>query len=1106
MRGISGTKWWHGLALVILGVLSADRLRADTAYFEDFSSGSANPAWSGTNLAVSHAAAGTTNAWYLGLLNNDTVTLSLTGLNLGGGPATPNTQGQHTFTTVSYDVFIIGGWLGNNDATLPASPNTFMSNFSSSADAVSNLLTTTFSNDAGTLQTYPYDSGGGFYSQPGGKSANQINTLGFTGNDPSYNDSIYSMSGGRNQAFTFSHTVDDLALTFSAQNLTLNANWGLTNVKVVTGGIFTWQSIPGEGLNGGWDFNPHWLNPNGTSTNIPGADDAVVFSAVGNYFVSIHHNYSAGYLRVTGSSSSTAGVMFNTIGHALTLTAGDYANASLAVADGPGLIGSLFVLNSYDDLDSNFNGVINAQTVGIARGVNAQGTLTLDGNLDVNYPGAGNVILNVQRELTVGDARANVGGPVGVATLNILHGAVVNSGLGGGSASNNPADGNPVGFAAYVDGAVTVDDHSIWNQTGFIWIGVSGPGSLTVSHGSQVNVFQLPFVGQPPATTGTLSIGGFAGSNGVVTVTDPGSQINAGFVQVGTIGIGATLTIDNFALFTATYVSIGSYITAFSGPSGSALVNLSHQGQIRVTTPDGMGQLNVGDYFNGTLTLGYLPASTPYNVGLATVDSAIIGNGPITPGVNDHGPIVYGEVDVLWAQAAGLHSLFTVNKTLTVGAAGNGHGVLFMSAGGVAIVLGQGTAPGTIVTVGDQAGSWGQVFAGGGSGGAGWAQGSTFDASAGGVVLGNAGYGRLDLAVGGEAFAKTVVMAQQVGSSADMVIDGDLFDQNHATFLKVSAASAGLTVGQAGNSAAIVVTHGGLLDTYRATVGGQGNNMSAGTVTLQNAGSLWLVHGQALGSFFTGGKLDVGGDGLGGLGGGSGVVTVGAGSQLGVEVSLQLARNGMVVLNGGAITVGTADPLLLDSTPNRLHIMGNTTLNLAYSTVYGQGTIEGDVLLDNGGYLGPNGFVGGQTGTLTIVGTYHELAGGTLSVKLEAPGPGHYDTVAVLGSLIDHASGNAIFDNGAGVTVIGEAYTTPQFGDYFDLLTAANVDLVGSLNLQFAGSLSPANWYYGVVSVPGGEALRIEYGTSVPEPAALSLLGIGLLGLLARRRQQVPRR
>ena len=89
------------------------RADADTAYMEDFEDGVSGN-WFGENLPVSQAT-GANTSWYLGQLGNDTVALMLDGLDLDGGSATPNIQGQHTFLTVSYDLFVIGGWTGNND-------------------------------------------------------------------------------------------------------------------------------------------------------------------------------------------------------------------------------------------------------------------------------------------------------------------------------------------------------------------------------------------------------------------------------------------------------------------------------------------------------------------------------------------------------------------------------------------------------------------------------------------------------------------------------------------------------------------------------------------------------------------------------------------------------------------------------------------------------------------------------------------------------------------------------------------------------------------------------------------------------------------------------
>ena len=1080
-------RWCRMLAAAaVWGLLPTACLRADTAYTEDFSAGVAAAEWSGSNLAVSQAS-GTNTSWYLGPLNNDVVSLPLTGLDFGGGAATPNSQGQHSFVTVSYDLFIIGDWTGNNSKR-PDSAHTFAFYTTDSTDIEGDWLTTTFSNQADLLQTFPYDSvNNGYFSQSGGKGATEINSLGFSGAVTGYDDAVYRMAGGRNQSFTFNHGVDDLTLNFLAGNLDSGATWGITNLKVTTGGIFGWQAAPsiGDGLDGGWDVGQHWANPDPSMSACPGPDDAAEFTADGTYNVSIHQDTSVGFISVKASNSSNPGVQFNTIGHALTLSAGNANNASVAVADGFGQASSLFIFNSNNDPDSTFTSVINAETLRI----NTAGTLTLDGYLDPAQPGTdgtalGNVVLNLQREMNI-----NGGGLSNVATLNILHGAILNGGLGGGSASSNPADDNASGVYAYTEGTVNVDDQSIWNQTGSIWAGVMGHGEIHVTGGSQINIFQLAYAGQKPAIGGSLAIGGFPGSDGMVRVNDPDSQINAGQVQIGTTGADGSLTIDNSGVVNATSVSVGSYIGGFSGPSGSSLVNATHRGQLNVTTPAADGQLSVGDYFDGRMTLGYVGGSNGnlFNTGQATADIAVIGN---AAGVT-------GEVDVSYAQAGDLHSLFTVNTTLTVGAAGQG--TLFMNTGGVCAVLGQGSALGTMVTVGDQAGSNGLVYLGGGAGGADWAQGSTFDASAGGVVLGNSGIGRLYLVIGGQAFAKSVVMAQAAGSSAEVSVDGDGSDHIHTTLLRISDTTSGLAVGHAGTSASATVTNGGMLETYRASVGGQGDNLGSGsvrvedlrdpaTVTNHETGSLWLVHGQSLGVTSVGGTLDIGGEGMGGQHGGSGAVTVGSGGMLGVAVALQLGSNGRLDVSGGSATVGSTDPLVMDPTPNRLHIVANTPLPAVNSSVSGMGVIAADVLVHSGGTLGPNGSTSSQTGPLSIIGSLHELSGGNLSTHIRAAAAGSYDTFALRNAALSAPAGTATLSNGAGVSLIGEGfYHTPQVGDYIDVVTAANV-ICGTLNLTFI-NLPAADWHYGVVSIPGGQALRVQYGAAVHEPGSVSISG-----------------
>jgi hypothetical protein len=177
------------------------------------------------------------------------------------------------------------------------------------------------------------------------------------------------------------------------------------------------------------------------------------------------------------------------------------------------------------------------------------------------------------------------------------------------------------------------------------------------------------------------------------------------------------------------------------------------------------------------------------------------------------------------------------------------------------------------------------------------------------------------------------------------------------------------------------------------------------------------------------------------------------------------------------------------SLPKRLQIVGNTTLPMAASSVSGQGVITADVVVDGGGTLGPNGFTGAETGTLAIVGSLRGHSGSHLTARIAAASAGQYDSFALCDIARADPAGDAILDNGTGITLVGMGlYHTPVVGDYIDVITAARV-IIGSLNLSPVG-LPTVGWHYGVVSIPGGQALRIQYGAAVVEPGTVAIHGI----------------
>ena len=259
------------------------------------------------------------------------------------------------------------------------------------------------------------------------------------------------------------------------------------------------------------------------------------------------------------------------------------------------------------------------------------------------------------------------------------------------------------------------------------------------------------------------------------------------------------------------------------------------------------------------------------------------------------------------------------------------------------------------------------------------------------------------------------------------------------------------------------------------------------TLVNHEIGSLWLVHGAPFGGSCIGGTLDIGGTGLGSPLGGNGTVTIGSGGRLGVEKLLQLGANGRLDVTGGAVTVGSADPLLMCLTPGSLQVVANTAMSGISPTVAGGGIITADVTIHDGGNVGPNDLSGSSVGTLSIIGSLRELSGGNLHANLRAASAGSYDTFALRNAALTAPAGTAILDNGAGVTLIGLDSFAPQVGDFFDVLTAAKV-IIGTLNLTLL-DLPATGWQYGVVSIPGGQALRVLDGATVQEPGSVSVSG-----------------
>jgi len=138
---------------------------------------------------------------------SETVTLTLTNLK------------PHSLVTVSFDLYVLKSWDGNN-------PNYGPDRWSLNVGGGATLLDTTFSNN---LKTGVYDSSPQNFPTSNSlpqTSAAAVNSLGYS----FYGDVIYHLT------FTFPHAGDTLVLNFSSSMFegkgTDDESWGLDNVRV----------------------------------------------------------------------------------------------------------------------------------------------------------------------------------------------------------------------------------------------------------------------------------------------------------------------------------------------------------------------------------------------------------------------------------------------------------------------------------------------------------------------------------------------------------------------------------------------------------------------------------------------------------------------------------------------------------------------------------------------------------------------------------------------------------------------------------------------------------------------------------------------------------
>ena len=124
----------------------------------------------------------------------------------------------HKSLLISFDLYIIGSWLGNN-------PNGVPSEWMFGELGMLPLLHTSFSNDPGIWQGYPTGLPGG--ENPARQGSAGSDELTYTRDGKPVPDTRYQL------AYRLPHSAEELHLVFSSLNLAGGAWWGLDRVSVM---------------------------------------------------------------------------------------------------------------------------------------------------------------------------------------------------------------------------------------------------------------------------------------------------------------------------------------------------------------------------------------------------------------------------------------------------------------------------------------------------------------------------------------------------------------------------------------------------------------------------------------------------------------------------------------------------------------------------------------------------------------------------------------------------------------------------------------------------------------------------------------------------------
>lgn len=380
----------------------------------------------------------------------------------------------------------------------------------------------------------------------------------------------------------------------------------------------------------------------------------------------------AGTIDLTGNSGTFTGVV-QVDGGTLGIKAGGVLNSSGLFAGGLAGSTGAFVVDGAGS-------VLNSSSL-LALGGDGTGALTVTnggkvsdsfGVLGVNAGSTGLVTVTGAGSTWTNGTGLLVGVD-GAGALNIVN--------GGGVSSAFAAVGNGSG----AQGTVIVDGTgSSWANSGNLFVGLDGTGTLSIANGATVSAGGAVVLAGQAGSTGTLNIGGAAGSSAKTAGT-----LNAGTLEfgqgTGTLNFNHTDTNYTFA---SNMLGSGT-INQFSGSTNLTGDSSGFTGAVNVTG----GRLAV----NGLLGGGQVTVSNGGTLGgngmigsLAANAGSIIAPGNSIGTLNIAGNIAFnaGSIYEVEINAAGQSDKIVAGGTATI------------AGGGVKVLAGSGNyAPATTYTI-----------------------------------------------------------------------------------------------------------------------------------------------------------------------------------------------------------------------------------------------------------------------------------------------------------------------------------------------------------------------------------------------------------------------